>query len=166
MDYFPHRCDQLFAEDVAVADIAEQYGTPCYIYSRAALESAPDGRVMVPGSVCGVEDGDYNDLGDHFEWAGADSGSCDVSFTFLGDGNGNYVRDRDLDSALTFFRFVGAGLGNYTDSLSLAPPRTRTLADMTMRLKGGAFSFVADGAGQEQPISRGGPDFDLSPVSV
>ncbi|MEH6583077.1 MAG: diaminopimelate decarboxylase [Halioglobus sp.] len=40
MDYFPYRSDQLFAEDVAVSDIAEQYGTPCYVYSRAALEAA------------------------------------------------------------------------------------------------------------------------------
>jgi diaminopimelate decarboxylase len=40
MDYFPYRSGQLFAEGVPVADIAEQYGTPCYIYSRAALEAA------------------------------------------------------------------------------------------------------------------------------
>ena len=40
MDYFPYRSDQLFAEEVAVNDIAEQYGTPCYVYSRAAIEAA------------------------------------------------------------------------------------------------------------------------------
>lgn len=38
MDYFNYRGNTLFAEDVAVADIARQYGTPCYIYSRATLE--------------------------------------------------------------------------------------------------------------------------------
>ena len=38
MDYFNYRGNTLFAEDVAVADIAGQYGTPCYIYSRATLE--------------------------------------------------------------------------------------------------------------------------------
>ncbi|OZG74631.1 diaminopimelate decarboxylase [Hahella sp. CCB-MM4] len=38
MDYFNYRQNQLFAEDVAVQDIAEQYGTPCYVYSRATLE--------------------------------------------------------------------------------------------------------------------------------
>jgi diaminopimelate decarboxylase len=31
--------NQLYAEQVAVADIAQQYGTPCYIYSRQAIES-------------------------------------------------------------------------------------------------------------------------------
>ena len=40
MEYFPYCSDRLFAEQVAVTDIAEQYGTPCYIYSRAALEAA------------------------------------------------------------------------------------------------------------------------------
>jgi diaminopimelate decarboxylase len=38
MDYFEYRNNALFAEDVAVADIAGRYGTPCYIYSRATLE--------------------------------------------------------------------------------------------------------------------------------
>ncbi len=38
MDYFNYRDDRLFAEDVAVEDIARQHGTPCYIYSRATLE--------------------------------------------------------------------------------------------------------------------------------
>lgn len=38
MDYFAYKQGQLFAEDVAVADIAAQYGTPVYVYSRATLE--------------------------------------------------------------------------------------------------------------------------------
>ncbi len=38
MDYFNYREQQLFAEDVAVTDIVEQYGSPCYIYSKATLE--------------------------------------------------------------------------------------------------------------------------------
>ena len=38
MDHFEYRNGQLFAEDVAVADIARTHGTPCYIYSRATLE--------------------------------------------------------------------------------------------------------------------------------
>lgn len=38
MDYFECRDGQLFAENVPVARIAEQYGTPCYVYSRATIE--------------------------------------------------------------------------------------------------------------------------------
>lgn len=39
MDHFLYREGELFAEDVALNSIAEQYGTPCYIYSRATLET-------------------------------------------------------------------------------------------------------------------------------
>nr|WP_136251319.1 diaminopimelate decarboxylase [Ningiella ruwaisensis] len=38
MDFFQYKNKRLFAEDVAVEDIAMQYGTPCYVYSRATLE--------------------------------------------------------------------------------------------------------------------------------
>ncbi len=38
MDYFNYRDNKLFAEDVAVEDIVAEYGSPCYIYSRATFE--------------------------------------------------------------------------------------------------------------------------------
>ncbi len=38
MDHFNYKNGQLFAEDVALQTIAETYGTPCYVYSRATLE--------------------------------------------------------------------------------------------------------------------------------
>jgi diaminopimelate decarboxylase len=38
MDYFNYRYGQLFAEDVALTDIAKTHGSPCYVYSRATLE--------------------------------------------------------------------------------------------------------------------------------
>lgn len=38
MTYFSYRNQQLFIENINVHTIAEQYGTPTYIYSRAALE--------------------------------------------------------------------------------------------------------------------------------
>ena len=38
MDHFNYRNGELYAEDVALKSIAEQYGTPCYVYSRATLE--------------------------------------------------------------------------------------------------------------------------------
>jgi len=40
MDNFPYRDGNLYAENVPVSAIARTHGTPCYIYSRAALESA------------------------------------------------------------------------------------------------------------------------------
>ncbi len=38
MDYFLYKGDELYAEDVCVSKIAEEYGTPCYIYSQQTLE--------------------------------------------------------------------------------------------------------------------------------
>lgn len=38
MNHFTYQNNQLFAENVAVQKIVEQYGSPCYIYSRATLE--------------------------------------------------------------------------------------------------------------------------------
>lgn len=38
MDHFAYRDGELFAEDVPLRKIAERYGTPCYVYSRATLE--------------------------------------------------------------------------------------------------------------------------------
>lgn len=38
MDHFNYHNNELYAEGVPVARIAERFGTPCYIYSRATLE--------------------------------------------------------------------------------------------------------------------------------
>ncbi|MDN3696668.1 MULTISPECIES: diaminopimelate decarboxylase [Vibrio] len=39
MDYFNYQDDgQLWAEDVALSELAQQHGTPLYVYSRATLE--------------------------------------------------------------------------------------------------------------------------------
>ena len=42
MDAFSLSNGQLLAESVPLADIAARFGTPCYVYSRAALEAALD----------------------------------------------------------------------------------------------------------------------------
>ncbi|MGR8934387.1 MAG: diaminopimelate decarboxylase [Gammaproteobacteria bacterium] len=38
MDYFNYQNRELYAEDVPIKSIAEHFGTPCYVYSRATLE--------------------------------------------------------------------------------------------------------------------------------
>ncbi len=38
MDHFNYRNGELYAEDVPVSSIAERFGTPAYVYSRATLE--------------------------------------------------------------------------------------------------------------------------------
>lgn len=38
MDYFNYKNDQLMAEEISVKQLAQQFGTPLYVYSRATLE--------------------------------------------------------------------------------------------------------------------------------
>jgi diaminopimelate decarboxylase len=38
MDYFTYKNEQLFAEEVPLVDVANKFGTPCYVYSRATIE--------------------------------------------------------------------------------------------------------------------------------
>ncbi len=40
MSAFHYENGQLYAEDIALSSIADEYGTPCYVYSKAALEAA------------------------------------------------------------------------------------------------------------------------------
>ena len=42
MNTFPLKNGQLCVESVALSDIAARFGTPCFVYSRAALEAALD----------------------------------------------------------------------------------------------------------------------------
>ncbi len=55
-DHFVRRDGALHAEDVAVADIAQRFGTPCYVYSRATLErhyrAFDQALAGVPHQVC------------------------------------------------------------------------------------------------------------------
>ena len=38
MDYFNYQDGHLFVEEVSVASVAQKFGTPCFIYSKASLE--------------------------------------------------------------------------------------------------------------------------------
>ena len=42
MNAFALKNGELHAESVALTEIAGRFGTPCYVYSRAALEAALD----------------------------------------------------------------------------------------------------------------------------
>ncbi|QSP95881.1 diaminopimelate decarboxylase [Marinobacter salinisoli] len=56
MDHFNYRNGELFAEDVPVSEIAERFGTPAYVYSRATLErhyrAYDDAMSGLPHLVC------------------------------------------------------------------------------------------------------------------
>lgn len=56
MEHFEYRDGELFAEDVRVSELATRYGTPCYVYSRGALENRyrafDEALSPVPHQVC------------------------------------------------------------------------------------------------------------------
>jgi diaminopimelate decarboxylase len=56
MDYFNYRDGRLWAEDVDIAGFVGQWGTPCYVYSRATLErhwrAFDDALSTLPHLVC------------------------------------------------------------------------------------------------------------------
>jgi diaminopimelate decarboxylase len=56
MDAFTYRDGELFAEGVALSDIAARFGTPTYVYSRAHIEAQyqayADALAGAPGMVC------------------------------------------------------------------------------------------------------------------
>lgn len=55
MSYFEFKNSKLFAENLCVADLAEKYGTPLYVYSKNALEDVYrqyDQSLEIPHQVC------------------------------------------------------------------------------------------------------------------
>lgn len=56
MNHFQYKADELFAEDVALKDIAAQVGTPVYVYSQATLErhflAFDSAFAAVPHTIC------------------------------------------------------------------------------------------------------------------
>ena len=48
MDYFQFKDGVLHAEDVALSRIAEEVGTPVYVYSRATLEPVSYTHLTLP----------------------------------------------------------------------------------------------------------------------
>ncbi|WP_271409759.1 diaminopimelate decarboxylase [Pseudomonas sp. Q1-7] len=56
MDAFTYRDGELFAEGVALSNIAARFGTPTYVYSREAIEAGykayADALTGTPGMVC------------------------------------------------------------------------------------------------------------------
>src|SRR5512135_2678 len=56
MHHFQYRGNELYAEGVAVEEIAAKVGTPLYIYSRATLErhfrAMDDAFAEIPHTIC------------------------------------------------------------------------------------------------------------------
>ena len=121
--------------------------------ARAQLESGGDEPVALSGIVCDVENGDYVQNGDFFEYAGRDSGTCNISFRYVGDGEGDYRRAFDPEFGMVFWEHVGAGNGDWRTGTLLAAPRTVQVADMSLGFEGGGWRLAADGAYSREDLN-------------
>ena len=63
MNYFTRKDTRLHVENVALDRIADAYGTPCYVYSRAAMEAADE--ILDIGPMAGVYGGEVVFQGNH-----------------------------------------------------------------------------------------------------
>jgi diaminopimelate decarboxylase len=152
---FQYREEGLCVEDVPLARIAAQYGTPCYVYSRAALESAwesfEDAFAALPHLICYAVKANPNlAILDLLARRGA-------GFDIVSGGELQRLRAAGADPAKVVFSGVG-----------------KTEAEMRLALSCGIFCFnveseaeldrlnaVAGTMGRRAPVSlRVNPDVD------
>jgi diaminopimelate decarboxylase len=154
-DYFHYQNSQLHAEQVPLTDIAARFGTPCYVYSRAALT---DGFRQFTGALQGREH-----LICYAVKANSNLAILNV-FARLGAGF-DIVSGGELQRVLAAGgdarKVVFSGVG-------------KTVAEMRMALDAGILCFnvesaaelerlneVAEGMGKAAPVSlRVNPDVD------
>lgn len=155
---FGYQDGQLCAEEVPLANLAAQYGTPLYVYSQAAVESA------------------YDDLVTHL---GSLSPSLTIFYALKANGNpalGRLLAARgggaDVVSGGELFlarqmgysgeRIVFAGVGKTRAEMAeaLAPPGIRTFhVESGVELE--ALAAVAEGLGVVAPVAvRVNPDVE------
>ena len=97
--------------------------------------------------------GDYVKEGEHFVYAGRDSGDFQVRFTLTGDSLGDYV----YDDTLLAYRFVGAGLGNYVPRVRVALPEREELAYARVGYSRSGLSTRAEAAFQRHNLNLFAP---------
>ncbi len=94
------------------------------------------------GQQVGDGEGDYVVEGDHYRYAGRDSGDYDVVFTLVGAGLGDYV----YDDTLMAHRHVGPAAGDYVAREYIVLPERRELATVDGGFVAGDVKLEASGA--------------------
>ncbi|MEM7740669.1 MAG: diaminopimelate decarboxylase [Pseudomonadota bacterium] len=154
MHHFAHRDSVLYAEDVPVSRIADEVGTPCYIYSAATLrrharvfkDPFPDGTV-VAFSVKALSNLSVLRLLRE-EGLGADV----VSAGEL---------DRAIRAGIDPRKIVFSGVGKTKDELAVALKAGILQFNVESEAELRMLSLVAQDVGQEAPVAlRINPDVD------
>jgi len=155
VSFFSTRNGELFAEDVALARIAEQFGTPCYVYSRAALTAAFQVYERSFGSrphlICYAAKANSN-LAILGLFAGLGSG-----FDIVSGGELARVIAAGGDPAKTVF----SGVGKSADDMRQALAAGVRCFNVESESELGRLEQIAGETGQVAPVSlRVNPDVD------
>ena len=135
MNFFSYRNGTLCAEKVPLSDVALRFGTPCYVYSRAALESA------------------YRD----FEQAAS---GHDVLICYAVKANSNLAVLNVLARLGSGFDIVSGGELARVLAAGGAAGKTvfsgvgKSEAEMRAALKAGIFCFNVESEGELERLSR------------
>ncbi|MGB5473323.1 MAG: diaminopimelate decarboxylase [Gammaproteobacteria bacterium] len=155
MDHFRFHGGRLYAEQVALDDIAVRCGTPCYVYSRATLERHwhvfDDALAALPHLVC---------------YAVKANSNLAVLQTLARLGSGfDIVSGGELQRVLTAGgdpgRVVFSGVGKRTDEMRLALEAGIRCFNVESETELERLNGIAAGCGRTAPVSlRVNPDVD------
>ena len=155
MDAFTYRDGELFAEGVALSDIAARFDTPTYVYSRAAIEGAyrayADALGDLPGMICYAVKANSN-LGVLNLLARLGAGFDIVSSGEL---------ERVLAAGGAASRIVFSGVGKSRDDMRRAPEAGVHCFNVESRNELERLQDVAEEMDLKAPVSlRVNPDVD------
>jgi len=155
MDHFHYRDGQLYCEDARVADLAEEFGTPLYVYSTATLlhhlKALQEAFAEVNPLVCYSVKANSN-LGVLKLLGGHGSG-----FDVVSGGELYRVQTAGGDPGLTVF----AGVGKTDEEIAAGLRAGVLMFNVESEAEFDAIARVATAVGIEAPIAlRVNPDID------
>jgi diaminopimelate decarboxylase len=155
MDYFSYKNQQLFAEDVALENVAQKFGTPCYVYSKATIErhwhAFDNAAGSQPHLICYAVKANSN-LAVLNVMAKLGSG-----FDIVSGGELTRVLKAGGDPSKVVF----SGVGKTHEEIALALHHNIKCFNVESRSELARINAVAEQAGKKAPISiRVNPDVD------
>ncbi len=105
-------------------DKGYNFSHPLTAEEERYLETIGDdtSRAFLPSErFVGPNKGDYKKEDNRFVYVGKDSGDYEVSFTFVGEGQGSYIYDNEING----YRYVGERCGRYSPKVRIALPQNR-----------------------------------------
>jgi diaminopimelate decarboxylase len=155
MNWFNYKDGELYAEDVRLSQVAEQYGTPLFVYSRATLERH-----------IGTIDGAFSSC-DHLTCYSVKANSNSALLTIMAEnGLGADIVSggelfRALRAGIPAERIVYSGVGKTADEIKYALESGILMFNVESESELHTIDRVAGEMGKVAPISfRVNPDVD------